>query len=269
MGCGASKPAPDATAPEKTPNPPVPAPATAPTRAPAPQTSVKTAPEAAAALELVPPDDLPAQTTKPRRKRRHSRENEQVAELMQAYHETDAIGRAKELFEESDAGSTGSVSKSDLLAKLKADKQFETLLDLQDKDGAGVLSIMRLRIMLKKLESDGDGPIAWAEFHAAVAQANPEEEVAPALSARAKALFEAAAVEEEAAGSGQAGSVSKPALVAKLKASTQFETLLGLPEVGDKGAEAIAKMRAVLSKLEADGEGSISWADFEAEVNGA
>ena len=63
--------------------------------------------------------------------------------------------------------------------------------------------------------------------------------------------------------------MSKPALVAKLRASTQFETLLGLQEVGDKGAEAIAKMRAVLSKLEADGEGSISWADFEAEVNGA
>ena len=217
----------------------------------------------------MPQDDLPAQTTKPRRRRRHSRENEQVAELMQAYHETDAIGRAKELFEASDADGTGSVSKSDLLAKLKADKQLETLLDLQDKDGAGVLSIMRLRIMLKKLESDGDGPIAWAEFDAAVAEANPEEEVAPALFARAKALFEAAAVEEEEAGSGQAGSVSKPALVAKLRASTQFETLLGLQEVGDKAAEAIAKMRAVLSKLEADGEGSISWADFEADVNGA
>lgn len=212
----------------------------------------------------MPPDDLPAQTMKPRRKRRHSRENEQVAELMQAYHETDAIGRAKELFEESDPGSTGSVSKSDLLAKLKADKQLETLLDLQDKDGAGVLSIMRLRIMLKKLESDGDGPIAWAEFHVAVAEANPEEEVAPALFARAKALFEAAAVEEE-----EAGSITKAALVAKLRASTQFGTLLGLQGVGDKGAEAIAKMHAVLSKLEADGEGSISWADFEAEVNGA
>ena len=94
---------------------------------------------------------------------------------MQAYHETDAIGRAKELFEESGAGSTDSISKSELVAKLKADKQLETLLDMQDKDGVGMLSIMRMHNVLTALEADGDGSIAWAEFQAAVAEANPEE----------------------------------------------------------------------------------------------
>lgn len=124
---------------------------------------------------------------------------------MQSYHDTDAIGRAKELFEETDAGSTGSASKSELSAKLKADKQLETLLDMQDKDGPGMLSIMRMHVVLKNLEADGDGSIAWAEFQAAVAEANPEEEIAPALSARAKALFEAVVVED--ASSGDTGSV--------------------------------------------------------------
>jgi len=183
---------------------------------------------------------------------------------MQSYHDTDAIGRAKELFEETDAGSTGSASKSELGAKLKADKQLETLLDMQDKDGPGMLSIMRMHVVLKNLEVDGDGSIAWAEFQAAVAEANPEEELAPALSARAKALFEAVVVED--ASSGDTGSVSKPALVAKFKASKQFETLLAIQEVGGKGLAAIAKMGAVVNKLEADGDGSISWAEFEAAV---
>lgn len=183
---------------------------------------------------------------------------------MHAYHETDAIGRAKELFEESDEGSTGRVSKSALVAKLRADKQLDALLDMQNKDGVGVLCIMRMLTVLKKLEADGDGSIAWAEFQAAVAEANPDEVVAPALSARAKALFEAAVVEE--ANSGDASSVSKPALVAKLKASKQFETLLALQEVGGNGTAAIANMGAVLNKLEADGDGSISWAEFERAV---
>lgn len=60
--------------------------------------------------------------------------------------------------------------------------------------------------------------------------------------------------------------VSKPALVAKFKASKQFETLLAIQEVGGKGLAAIAKMGAVVNKLEADGDGSISWAEFEAAV---
>ena len=63
--------------------------------------------------------------------------------------------------------------------------------------------------------------------------------------------------------------VSKPALVAKFKASKQFETLLALQEVGDKGVAAMAKMGAVLNKLEADGDGSISWAEFEKAVEEA
>ncbi len=187
---------------------------------------------------------------------------------MQAYHETDAIGRAKELFEESGAGSTDSISKSELVAKLKADKQLETLLDMQDKDGVGMLSIMRMHNVLTALEADGDGSIAWAEFQAAVAEANPEEGVAPALFSRAKALFEAAVAEEASSGD-TSSSVSKPALLAKLKASKQFETLLALQEVGDKGVAAMAKMGAVLNKLEADGDGSISWAEFEKAVEEA
>ena len=210
MGCGGSTPPPpDAAAPDNAPKQLVPALAPAPTRAPAPAQTSAPAPSSALAdgqeSESLHPEDLPAQTTKPRRRRRHSRENQEVAELMHAYHETDAIGRAKELFEESDEGSTGRVSKSALVAKLRADKQLDALLDMQDKDGVGMLCIMRMLTVLKKLEADGDGSIAWAEFQAAVAEANPDEVVAPALSARAKALFEAAVVEE--ANSGDASSV--------------------------------------------------------------
>lgn len=114
---------------------------------------------------------------------------------MNTYHETDAIGRAKELFDESDASGTGSVSKRELVSKLKADKQLESLLNMQDKDGTGVVAIMKLGVVIKQLEADGDGSISWAELKTAEAEVNPEDGVAPALSARAKALFEAAVVE--------------------------------------------------------------------------
>ena len=60
--------------------------------------------------------------------------------------------------------------------------------------------------------------------------------------------------------------MSKPALVAKFKASKQFETLLALKDVGAKGAMAISKMGAMLKKLDADGDGVISWVEFEAAV---
>ena len=51
--------------------------------------------------------------------------------------------------------------------------------------------------------------------------------------------------------------MSKPALVAKFKASKQFETLLALKDVGAKGAMAISKMDAMLKKLDADGDGQV------------
>jgi len=114
--------------------------------------------------------------------------------------------------------------------------------------------------VLKKLDSDGDGSISWPEFEAAVLEANPDDEdVSSALSGRAKALFDAI----DTSGT---GTVSKAELFAKLKADKQVESLLTMGDVGGKGFLAAMKMGTVLKKLDSDGDGSISWPEFEAAV---
>jgi len=172
---------------------------------------------------------------------------------------TTAIGRTKVLFDEVDVSGTGSVSRSELFAKLKADTQLELLLDMKDVSGEGMLGVIKMGAVLKKLDSDGDGSISWAEFEVAFGEPNVDEDMAPALSSRAKALFDAV----DTSGT---GSVSRSELFAKLKADKQLESLLDMQDVGGKGMLAVMKMGAVLKKLDSDGDGSISWAEFEAAM---
>jgi len=172
---------------------------------------------------------------------------------------TTAIGRTKVLFDEVDVSGTGSVSRSELFAKLKADKQLELLLDMKDVSGKGMLGVIKMGAVLKKLDSDGDGSISWAEFEVAFGEPNVDEDMAPALSSRAKALFDAV----DTSGT---GSVSRSELFAKLKADKQLESLLDMKDVSGKGMLGVMKMGAVLKKLDSDGDGSISWAEFEAAM---
>jgi hypothetical protein len=77
------------------------------------------------------------------------------------------------------------------------------------------------------------------------------------LSSRAKVLFD----EMDASGSGR---VSKQELFTKLKADAEVESLLGMEDVSGKGMMGAVKMESVLKKIDTDGDGSISWLEFEA-----
>merc|ERR1740123_1728779 len=122
-----------------------------------------------------------------------------------------------------------------------------------------MMGVVKLSRVLKQLDEDGDNAISYAEFEAAVAEANPEEAVASALSDRAKALF----AELDAGGT---GSVTKKALFAKLKGDAELESLLGIKDVSGKGMMGVVKLSRVLKQLDEDGDNAISYAEFEAAV---
>jgi len=176
-----------------------------------------------------------------------------------AEHESAVSARARALFAELDAGGTGSVTKKALFAKLKGDAELESLLGIKDVSGKGMMGVVKLSRVLKQLDEDGDNAISYAEFEAAVAEANPEEAVASALSDRAKALF----AELDAGGT---GSVTKKALFAKLKSDAELESLLGMKDVSGKGMMGAIKMSRVLKQLDEDGDNMISYAELEAAV---
>ena len=85
-----------------------------------------------------------------------------------------------------DASGSGSLSKQELFTKLKADAEVESLLGMEDVTGKGMMGVLKMESIFKKLDADGDGSIAWPEFEAAVKAANIELAVDPALSSRAK-----------------------------------------------------------------------------------
>ena len=87
-----------------------------------------------------------------------------------------------------DASGSGSLSKQELFTKLKADAEVESLLNMEDVSGKGMMGALKMASIFKKLDADGDDSISWLEFEAAVKAENPEEAVNPALSSRSKVL---------------------------------------------------------------------------------
>ena len=85
-----------------------------------------------------------------------------------------------------DASGSGSLSKQELFTKLKADAEVESLLNMEDVSGKGMMGALKMASIFEKLDADGDGSISWLEFEAAVKAANIELAVDPALSSRAK-----------------------------------------------------------------------------------
>ena len=81
--------------------------------------------------------------------------------------------RAKFLFDELDKDDTGSVDKRELFAKLKADAEIETLLGMKDVSGRSMMGAIKLGKVMKQLDADGGGSIAWLAFEGAVAMAHP------------------------------------------------------------------------------------------------
>lgn len=60
------------------------------------------------------------------------------------------------VFESIDVDSSGSISKNELMAKLKKDNELQTLLQAAGGDGS--------TFVLEQLDIDGDGEITWMEF---------------------------------------------------------------------------------------------------------
>ena len=63
-----------------------------------------------------------------------------------------------------DASGSGSLSKQELFTKLKADAEVESLLNMEDVSGKGMMGALKMASIFEKLDADGDGRVRLEEL---------------------------------------------------------------------------------------------------------
>lgn len=96
-------------------------------------------------------------------------------EMEAAVHQAQLMVRAKALFDSMDTDKSGSLDRTEIFAKLKADSELEVLLRRDEVTGAnGLAGAKAMGRVLVSLDTDaglmgeGVGKIDWPEFEAAV-----------------------------------------------------------------------------------------------------
>jgi len=77
---------------------------------------------------------------------------------MAGAHNQELTAYLHNVFNVMDVDGSGTITKEELFAKLKADKELQTLLEAAGGDGEW--------FVLEQLDLDGDGEITWMEFEA-------------------------------------------------------------------------------------------------------
>ena len=88
------------------------------------------------------------------------------------------LARARSVFVSADADGNGEISRPEFFAKLRADDEFEGLLNVTPINGVGVRGVKAMGKLLVELDADADdgrgeglGSISWIEFERAVMRA--------------------------------------------------------------------------------------------------
>ena len=104
--------------------------------------------------------------------------------------------RVRALFDSMDTDGSGTISRKELAAKLRADGELEALLGIADATSSPqVMRVMRMLDQTKELDADGDQYVTYDEFERAAladreaaAKAAAEKAAAAATAARAAAV---------------------------------------------------------------------------------
>jgi len=221
MGCGSST----ASAPKPGSSPQKYEPTQAPTTPQAPKTQVAfAAPQPAAASAAAQPAASPAQST---------------ASALPSAPSLSAL--AEELFAEVDTNGTGTLTRSELRAKIAADGRLEALLGADDIKKMSSIQGLSFQGLFGTHDADGDTQLSIEEFKACVG------------AIRAAKCFSAADVDQD-------GKLSRAEIRAKIKADSELEALLGIADLEQMSSlsTSASSFQGLFGAADADGDKKIS-----------
>jgi len=170
------------------------------------------------------------------------------------------LGKARKIFDAVDTDGSGTITRAEFTAKLKADSELEELLGMKDIEGKGLKGAMQMGKLLKAIDSDDsplgqDGMLTWEEFSdyvKATLEEDDEEEPSPSLKTAGLVSLAVAAMQPESDDEDEA--------------ADKWNGLLGALEFAKKmkstGDSVLGRAKQAFDAVDTDGSGTVTRAEF-------